>query len=224
MVAGVVLTSCTSSSPPSSNRSGPADVLSHVAANAAAATYTATYSFRQASSGAMATVQVWRSQPSLRVDVIANGTTATLIVGSDATYACSMTGTRRSCLLVAAAGQPLPAPFSVAPANLFTVDVRQLAIRTIDYDVKVASTLTPTPASSTQPFPFTAAPQCFAVTPRPTAAAPQVPQGTYCFAPDGILTAASYPSGNTIALTSAQVTTPAPGEFTPYAKPTPLPS
>jgi hypothetical protein len=210
-VAAVAACGGGSSPAPAATAGTVADALSRVAATAASLSYSATYTFFEAADRQSATVQVWRSPPSLRVDVVEHGTTATLIVGDDATYSCSMTGTRRACLRVAAAGQPLPAPFNVAPVNLFTVYVRQLAARTVDYDVVAA----------TAPSPTT---RCFAVTPKTTAAAPQVPKGTYCFSADGVLSAATYPSGNTITLQSQQAATPAPAQFSPYAKPTPLPS
>lgn len=213
LLAVTTVAACGSSSSPApaATTATVADALSHVAATAAAASYSATYTFFEAADRQSATVQVWRSPPSLRVDVVAHGTTATLIVGDDATYSCSMTGARRACLRVAAAGQPLPAPFNVAPANLFTVYLRQLAARTADYDVVAATA--PSPAT-----------RCFAVTPKATASAPQVPKGTYCFYADGVLAAAKYPSGNTVTLQSQQAATPSPAEFSPYAKPTPLPS
>ena len=221
--AAAALAACSSSGAPAAHpaHTTPADTLSRISAAAAAATYSATYSFFEAAGSQTATVQVWRNAPSLRVDVTARGTTATLIVGDTATYSCSMTSAHRACLLVAKAGEPLPAPFSVAPANLFTVYVRQLATRTSDYTVT---------ASTPPPSPATAAPlnmgdvSCFAVTPKPQAAQPQVPAGTYCFFSDGVLASVRYPSGNTISLQSRQTATPPATQFSPYAKPTPLPS
>jgi len=207
-----------STAPPT--RSTAADALSRISATAAAATYSASYSFFEATDNQTATVQVWRNPPSLRVDVTAHGTTATLIVGDAATYSCSMTSAHRACLLVAKAGEPLPAPFNVAPANLFSVYVRQLATRTGDYVV----------SASAPPSPTTAAPlttgdvSCFAVTPKAQAAQPQVPAGTYCFFRDGVLASVRYPSGNTVSLQSRQAATPPATQFSPYAKPTPLPS
>ena len=121
---------------------------------------------------------------------------------------------------MAAAGQPLPAPFNVAPVSLFSVYVRQLATRTRDYDVTAAAP----PSPSVAPLPASGRSTCFAVTPRAGAAQPQVPAGTYCFLATGVLTSAHYPSGNTITLQSAQATAPPASQFTPYAKPTPLPS
>src|SRR4051794_15778272 len=165
----------------------------------------------------------------MRVDVVAGTTTATLLLTSTGSYSCSITGAKRSCLLVAAAGAPVPAPFDVAPANLFSADLHTLATETSSYDVRSAPAR---PASGGVP-----ASQCFDVSsvatasPSPTGSptgspigSARVPSGRYCFTSAGVLAAASYPSGNTITLTSLQTSTPAPDAFTPYAKPTPLPS
>lgn len=195
----------------------PADALAGLAGKGAAATYSATYSFHQASPDTTASVQVWRAEPSLRVDVVSGGTTATLLITTTGSYSCSITGAKRSCLLVAAAGQPVPKPFDVAPVNLFTADLRALATDTAAYDVRAAA---PLPAQDAVP-----ASQCFEVQPRATGTpATAVPAGRYCFIAAGLLSAATYPSGNTVRMTGYQTATPAPDQFTPYAKPTPLPS
>ena len=211
----VLLAACSGGSHPGKTRSA-ADQLSDLAAGAATASYSASYEFREASTNATATVNVWRAPPALRVDIIVSGTTASLIVGSTATYSCSSTTKAKSCLTVATANQPLPAPFDVAPANLFTADVQQLATAIRDYDVTTAPA-----ASASGQVP---AATCWKVTPAAGVTDAKVPAGTYCFAASGLLTAATYPSGNTIRLVSAQTTTPAPTQFSPYAKPTPLPT
>jgi len=212
------------SSTPKATVSAPADVLADLAAQGASAVYTATYNFHQVSPDTTATVKVWRAEPSLRVDVVAGSTTATLLSTSTGSYSCSITGAKRSCLLVANAGAPLPAPFDVAPANLFSADLHTLATDTSAYDVRSAPAL---PASGAVP-----AAKCFDVSsnasaspsPSPSPASAVVPTGRYCFTSAGVLAAAKYPSGNTITLTDLQTTTPSPDAFTPYAKPTPLPS
>jgi len=219
------VTACSSSSSPKATVTPPADALAALAAQGASAVYTATYAFHQVSPDTTATVKVWRAEPSMRVDVVAGTTTATLLLTSTGSYSCSITGAKRSCLLVAAAGAPVPAPFDVAPANLFSADLHTLATETSSYDVHSAPAR---PASGGVP-----AAQCFDVSsvatasPSPTgspAASARVPSGRYCFTAAGVLAAASYPSGNTITLTTLQTSTPAPDAFTPYAKPTPLPS
>jgi hypothetical protein len=224
----LVLAACSGSSTPKATVKAPADVLADLAAQGASAAYTATYAFHQVSPDTTATVKVWRAEPSLRVDVVAGTTTATLLLTSAGSYSCAMTGAKRSCLLVANAGSPVPAPFDVAPANLFSADLHTLATDTSSYDVRSAP---PLPASSSVP-----SAQCFDVrsaasgsssgspsaSPSPSPA--PVPAGRYCFTSAGVLAAAKYPSGNTITLTALQTSTPAPDAFTPYAKPTPLPS
>ncbi|HMC69814.1 MAG TPA: hypothetical protein VKJ07_11725, partial [Mycobacteriales bacterium] len=221
----LALGGCSGSSTHKTTVNAPADVLAALAAQGASAVYTATYTFHQVSPDTTATVKVWRAEPSLRVDVVAGNTTATLLSTSSGSYSCSMTGAKRSCLLVANAGAPVPAPFDVAPANLFSADLHTLATNTSAYDVRAAAA---NPASGGVP-----ASQCFDVSsvatasPSPTGSPPasaRVPDGRYCFTSAGVLAAASYPSGNTITLTSLETSTPAPDAFTPYAKPTPLPS
>jgi hypothetical protein len=198
------------------NVTTPADALAALAEKGAVVSYSATYSFHQASPDTTASVQVWRADPSLRVDVVAGTTTATLLVTATGSYSCAISAGKRSCLLVAAAGAALPKPFDVAPVNLFTVDLRALAADSAAYDVKSAPSI---PATADVP-----AAQCFDVASHVSGSTPSVPAGRYCFVPAGLLAAASYPSGNTVKLTSFQSATPAPDQFTPYAKPTPLPS
>ena len=218
--AVIGMAACSGGSHPSqTNVTTAADALAALAEKGAAANYSATYSFHQASPDTTASVQVWRADPALRVDVVAGGTTATLLVTATGSYSCSISGAKRSCLLVAAAGSPLPKPFDVAPANLFTADLRALAADSAAYNVKSAPS---TPATGDVP-----AAQCYDVAPSVTSSTPlvpTVPAGRYCFIPAGLLAAASYPSGNTVKLTSFDATTPSPDQFTPYAKPTPLPS
>ena len=204
------------SHPPQANVTTPADALAALAEKGASASYSATYAFHQASPDTTASVQVWRADPSFRVDVVAGSTTATLLVNQDGSYSCSITGTKRSCLLVAGPGAPLPKPFDVAPASLFTADLRALAADSAAYDVKSAPS---TPAAGAVP-----AAECFDVSPHVSASAGTVPTGRYCFIAAGLLAAASYPSGNTVRLTAFQAVAPSPGQFTPYASPTPLPS
>ena len=216
---------CSGTSAPKTTVNAPADVLADLAAQGSSAVYTATYAFHQATPDTTATVKVWRAEPSLRVDVVAGSTTATLLLTSTGSYSCSMSGAKHSCLLVANAGAPLPAPFDVAPANLFSADLHSLATDTSAYDVRSAPAL---PASGAAPAAkcFDVSSQAASTSPSPSAspAAAVVPAGRYCFTSAGVLEAAKYPSGNTITLTDLQTTTPSPDAFTPYAKPTPLPS
>ena len=236
--AALLLTACTGSSTPKATVTPPSDTLAALAARGASAVYTATYAFHQVTPDTTATVKVWRAEPSLRVDVVVGGTTATLITTAAGSYSCSITGSKRSCLLVAGPGAPVPAPFDVAPANLFSADLHALATASGVYDVRTApvrpaagavpesqcfDVSRAAPSPSTTPSPSTAA------TPSPTAspstsATPTVPNGRYCFTAAGVLAAASYPSGNTLTLTTLQSTTPTSGSFSPYARPTPLPT
>ena len=194
----------------------PADALAALAEKGAAASYSATYAFHQASPDTTASVRVWRADPSLRVDVVAGPTTATLLITPTGSYSCSITGAKRSCLAVAAAGAALPKPFDVAPANLFTADLRTLAADSAAYDVKAAPS-----APSTGDVP---AAECFDVAPHVSGSTSNVPAGRYCFISAGLLAAATYPSGNTVRLTGFDAATPSSDQFTPYATPTPLPT
>ena len=230
--AALALAACSGSGSPKPTATPSADALAVLATRGAAAAFTASYAFHQVSPDTTAIVKVWRAEPSLRVDVVAGATTATLLMTSTGSYSCSINAAKRSCLLVAGAGAPVPAPFDVAPVNLFSADLLVLAAHTASYDVKGAPAL---PASGQAPAAQIPAAQCFDVSavastspsPTPTSSsAPSatVPAGRYCFTSAGVLAAASYPSGNTITLTSLQTATPSPATFTPYAKPSPLPS
>lgn len=211
-----LLAACSGGSHPHTTVTTPSDTLSELAAKGAAAAYTATYAFHQMSPDTTATVQVWHADPSLRVDVVVGGRTATLLTTSSGTYSCSINGSTRSCLLVAGPGAAVPAPFDVAPASLFSADLKALATQTTAYDVRAAPAIA---AAAGVP-----AAQCFDVAGRASVPTAQVPAGRYCFAGSGLLAAATYPSGNTVRLTAVTMSTPAAVEFTPYAKPTPLPS
>jgi len=231
-------TACTSESHPATPAGlSPSTRLATLAAQGAGASYTATYQFHQASPDTTATVQVWRADPLLRVDVVAAGTTATLLRTSSGSYSCAMTSAKRTCLLVAGPNQPLPKPFDIAPANLFTTDLAQLSEQTGLYDVTAAPASTASgPAAGARCFDVapkasgasagTSASASASPSPSPSASSPAatVPAGRYCFTADGLLAGATYPSGNTVLLTNAQVGSPPAAQFTPYAKPTPLPS
>jgi len=134
----LVLAACSGSSSPKATVTPPADALAALAAQGASAVYAATYAFHQISPDTTATVKVWRAEPSFRVDVVAGTTTATLLLTPAGSYSCSISGAKRSCLLVAASGAPVPAPFDVAPANLFSADLHTLATDTAAYDVRTA--------------------------------------------------------------------------------------
>jgi hypothetical protein len=226
LLVGACSSSGSNPKPPVATPAG--DVLASLAAKGAAASYSATYEFHQASPDTTATVQVWRTDTSLRVDVVAGATTATLLRTPSGSYSCSITNGKRSCLLVAGPGRPLPPPFDIAPASLFTTDLLQLADQTGAYDVKSAPPLSASgPAAGARCFDVTPAPATASASPTtspsasPSAAA--VPAGRYCFTADGLLAAATFPSGNTVRMTAAQVGAPPAAQFTPYAKPTPLP-
>src|SRR3954451_2549489 len=105
---GLALAACSGSSTPKASVTPPADALAALAAQGASAVYSATYAFHQVSPDTSAVVKVWRAEPSLRVDVVAGTTTATLLRTATGSYSCSITGAKRSCLLVAAAGAPVP--------------------------------------------------------------------------------------------------------------------
>src|SRR3954454_20124572 len=141
--------------------------------------------------------EVGRTGSAHQPDGVAGPTTATLLMTRAGSYSCSITGAKSSCLLVAKAGAPLPAPFDVAPANLFSADLHTLAADTAAYDVRAAPAR---PASGAVP-----ASQCFDVSsvatasPSPTGSpspGARIPSGRYCFTAAGVLAAASYPSGN----------------------------
>jgi hypothetical protein len=188
--------------------------LQQLAQASARASYLASYVFHRRAPATSVIVRVWHSPSSLRVDVVAAGQTATLIITPAGSYSCGVSRHRRLCFRVARAGRPVPVPFSVSPATLFSTDLRQLADDTAHYLVGPAA---PTVAQGPVP-----AATCFAVTAGPAASSPRVPAGTYCFAP-AALTSVTYPSGNTVQLTAWRSVTPPASVFRPYATPTPLP-
>jgi hypothetical protein len=198
----------------SSGLSSIAAALQKLAQASAASSYSAAYLFRRSRPASSVVVRVWHDTSSLRVDVVAAAQTATLIITPNASYSCALSRHRRLCFRVAARGKPVPAPFNISPATLFSTDLRQLGTDTEHYLVG--------PATPTAPHATVPGATCFDVTPGPGALSPRVPAGTYCFAPS-VLTSVRYPSGNTVQLSSLRLAAPTASAFRPYAKPTPLP-
>lgn len=162
------------------------------------------------------TWRVWRTKTSIRVDVATLRAVTSVIVSPRGAYSCRVADHRRACFRVAKAGQPIPPPFNLTPHIVFSTDVIRLARNAVAYHVQAAGSregTTNVPAA-----------KCFAVKPTASAPKPTVDAGTYCFSDNGLITAVSYPSGNTLALTSVTVAPPPPSKFVPYATPTPLPS
>lgn len=198
----------------SSTPSAPADQLRALAARVTTTAFHAVYRAHRSRPASSATLVVDHTARAVRVDVSTHHTTATLIAGPSASFACTRTRHARACFRVARRGQPIRAPFNLAPQKVFTGDLAALARHPERYAVTAAGTR---PATSTVP-----AGQCFRVRPRQTSTA-AAPAGTYCFAADGILTAVTYPSGNTLRLVRVRLQQPPARTFRPYSSPTPLP-
>jgi len=209
----------------------PATQLASLAGRGATASYSADYDFIDPSKSAPAKVSVWHRRDSLRVDITIGTTKASIISAPGGTWSCATRAGSRSCLTIAKPGEPVPKPFDIAPANLFTTDLAQLSDQTGQYDVTAAEPFQASgPAAGARCFDVLAKSETASAaasptpSPSPSASGSPVPAGRYCFTADGLLAAARYPSGNTVQLTSAQVGSPPAAQFTPYAKPTPLPS
>jgi hypothetical protein len=198
-----------------SSLSAIAEQLRALATAGSSATYTAFYRIHQVRPASTGTVRVWRGQPSVRVDIVVGRNTASLIVTPKASFSCTAERRRRVCFRVAGPGRAIPPPFNLAPQTLFAADVRQLASDIRDYTVTAGSLLS---AHGSVP-----AATCFVVAPTAAATKPQVSRGTYCFATSGVLTAVTYPSGNTLELTALRLGQPPAYRFRPYAHATPLP-
>ena len=193
----------------------PADQLRARARALGRTPFHATYRARRTHPLSAATLVVDHTARSVRVDVTTGGTTATLIVTPHASYACSRSRHDRACFRVARAGQPVRAPFNLAPQTVFTTDVTQLASHTARYRVASAGR-----RAATASVP---AATCFSVHRRQVTREPRAPGGTYCFADSGVLTSVTYSSGSTLKMRSVRLTAPAHTRFHPYASATPLP-
>lgn len=157
-------------------------------------------------------MRVDHTATSVRVDITAGATTATLIATPAATYACTRKHEHRACFRVAKRGQRIPAPFNLAPATLFTRDVERLSAHPNAYDVEAAGERQAqgdVPAST-----------CFR-TRATTGPRKDRRPVTYCFSVHGVLVYARYASGNVIRLQALRMHVD-PKAFKPYSSPTPL--
>lgn len=171
------------------------------------AVYRANYRVRQKHPSSRATWRVWRTNHSLRVDVVTKHATATLIRGPHNTFACSRSGHRKRCFRVANS-KPIPAPLHLLAERLFSTNVTALAKGSPRVNVTVAAT---GPRLGT----------CFAVTPRHKNST--IAKGEYCFDESGVLTRVRYPNGNLVQVLNINDQAPDKQVFRPYASPTPLP-
>ena len=187
----------------------PADQqLSALAAKGVAAQFTGKYALDSNDPAEPdATVTIYRLASSYRVDVIRGEATSILMTATDGVVSCQVEVGRRTCLLVAAAGQQPPELFDPRLQRLFTTNLSALAAGA-GATVTAAGSL---PATG----PMEAA-SCF------QAAGGAAEPGKYCLTAAGILRAAEFPSG-VLELTELSGP-PAADVFTPPATPTPLPS
>lgn len=193
----------------------PAQALQQLARAAASASYRATYAAHQRHPAGNAVWKVWRTPALLRVDVITRHVTSTLIVTPRASFSCRAARHRKTCFRVAGAGKPVTDPLQLLAQKLFSTDLAYLAGHASAFTVTAAPALSGSPA-----VPASA---CFAVRPKAGTARPRVERATYCFTPTGVLTRATYPSGNYLRLLHLSTGRPPRAAFVPYASPTPLP-
>jgi hypothetical protein len=178
------------------------------------ASYHAAYVARQDSRPHFANWEVDRTPSALRIAVVAQGHTATLIVGPKGAFSCARAGSRRACFRVAKPGRPVPPPFDHAPQALFAADLHSLAQHPGAYAVTTVAPVT----GGGRP-----ADHCFKVRATSAAPKPRVPPGIYCFSGAGVLTAIRFPTGSTVRVVSLRMKRPPAKTFRPYASPTPLP-
>lgn len=192
----------------------PAEALALLAKRASEASYTARFTLdRKTSKTPPARFTVYRTGKSLRVDVISNGATATLITTPKGSYSCRAARGEKTCFLIAGAGEPIPKLFDAGLQQVFTGYLQRLAQHASDYSVTDAGT---TPAHDRLP-----GARCFDVAATSTTPKPAVADGRYCLASTGIVSSVTYPTG-TLRLTA--VTAPPTARIlAPYANPTPLP-
>ena len=176
--------------------------------------YHASYVVRQDKKPHRADWQVAHTPAALRIDVVTNSQTATLIVGPKGAFSCARAGHRKACFRVAKPGKPIPAPFDHAPQALFTSDLHSLAEHAGDYAVTAVTTSVGGGRSGDT---------CFRIRATSSAAKPRVPTGVYCFAGTGVLTAIRFPTGSTVQLVTVRMSRPPASVFHPYSSPTPLP-
>ena len=202
----------TSISPSASAATSPADQLQQLAATGASASYHAFYGADQKRPSSKAKWTVWRTEHSLRVDVITSKSTATLIQTRRATYSCSRAHGRKACFRVAKAGKPVPRVFQLLAERLFSTVLVQFAQHASRYAITPATGGAAVGAGS-----------CFVVK-VPAGQPASVEPATYCFNDNGVLTAVRYRNGNAVQLLKVVMRTPDPATFRPYSSPTPLPS
>jgi hypothetical protein len=197
----------TSSSPSPSPTLTAAQQLQQLARLGTKAVYRANYRVRQRHPSSHATWRVWRTNTSLRVDVVTKHATATLIQGPHNTFACSRSGHRKRCFRVAN-GKSIPAPLHLLAEQLFSANMTSLA--------KGAPQVTVAIKATGPPFGT-----CFTVTPRHKSSS--IAKGEYCFDESGVLTRVRYPNGNQVVVLNINDHKPDKQVFRPYASPTPLP-
>jgi hypothetical protein len=197
----------TTTSPSPSPTLTAAQQLQQLARLGTKAVFRADYVVRQKHPSSRATWRVWRTNHSLRVDVVTKHATATLIRGPHNTFACSRSGHRKRCFRVANS-EPIPAPLRLLAEQLFSGDLRSLSKGSPAVTVTVAAT---GPSLGT----------CFAVTPQHKKSA--IEKGEYCFDEAGVLTRIRYPNGNQVKVQHINEQSPDKRVFQPYASPTPVP-
>ena len=154
------------------------------------------------------TVSVAVRGADVRLDLTRDGGTAVLLRTAAGTVSCQLSGARRTCLSVAAAGEPLPAVFDPGLQRVFTSDLAALAAGR-GHGATAGAVLA---ATGTLP-----AARCWQVP-----AATGLDAGTYCLSTAGVLRQATFASG-VLSLTTV-LPAPTPTRFTPPVRPQPLPS
>lgn len=225
----LLLTACTSDAPspepsattvtasPSPTLSQEQQDLARLASKVAANRYDAVYGFEAPATRDVGTLRILASPPNYRVDITNRGTTSMFIVTPARTVSCSITPqNKRSCFLVARAGEEVPDIFDPGVQHLFSDAVEDLGANPLAYAVTRAPNVR-LPGGLPDGY-------CFDVR-RLAPVAGEDPvgfeTGRYCFAEQGVLTL--------LAVTTGRITlrrlgaAPAAAQFNPIAPVAALP-
>jgi hypothetical protein len=210
VVTCVTLVACGDDEP------GAADRLAERASSGLDQSYVTTYALTSEGLAEPATVQVWHTPATLRLDLETTSGVATSLTSADGVVSCQQPVKGEStCLQVAGPGEEPPDALDPALRDLFSGMLVVFADDGADLDVSEvdddAEPVAEVPGEDVA---------CFEVVGDPPA---PVSPGTYCLSPDGVPTAAVFTSGQ-LTLTDLAAEPPVDADFEPPASPAPLPT
>ncbi|MDX6275469.1 MAG: hypothetical protein QOJ92_2679 [Frankiales bacterium] len=185
-----------------------ATALGQLASLGAAASYSATYVVTGSSPG---TARIFRTRNGFRFELTTgkpgNRRKAVLIRTPSGSVSCTIAPTPMTCLLVALGNKPVPPLFDAGLQHVFSDYL--VVLSKPSTAVRVSAAVAESPQDGA----------CFRVA--PTKAPLVVATGTYCIAPDGVVTRVIYPSGQVVL--SSRGPAPRAANFVPPVKPIRLP-